>query len=116
MNVYLKSCGVGVVNWAHVNEEDVQRSMSMMKDVVMKELQQPATTSATSATSANSANSATSATSATSAGSAGNASSSTTRNSLTMATEVEGAEFVEAKEEEGFAEMVEQSFLRWLME
>ena len=104
MNVYLKSCGVGVVNWAHVNEEDVQRSMSMMKDVVMKELQQPATTSATSATSANSANS------------AGSASSSTTRNSLTMATEVEGAEFVEAKEEEGFAEMVEQSFLRWLME
>lgn len=76
----------------------------MMKDVVMKELQQPATTSATSATSANSANS------------AGSASSSTTRNSLTMATEVEGAEFVEAKEEEGFAEMVEQSFLRWLME
>ena len=104
MNVYLKSCGVGVVNWAYVNEEDVQRSMSMMKDVVMKELQQPATTSTTSATSA------------TSAGSAGSASSSTTRNSLTMATEVEGTEFVEAKEEEGFAEMVEQSFLRWLME
>lgn len=93
MSVYLKSCGVGVVNWAHVNEEDVQRSMSMMKDVVMKELQQPDTTSGGAA------------------GSTGSAGSNTTRNDLTMATEVEGA-----KEEEGFAEMVEQSFLRWLME
>ena len=81
MAVYLKSCGVGEVKWARVDEEDARKSMLLMKQVVLKEIQCSHTPTAGDTT-----------------------------------TTDETVEVVEAKEEAGFTEMVEQCFLRWLME
>lgn len=89
MAVYLKSCGVGEVKWARVDEEDARRSMLLMKQVVLKETQCPHTP-ADSVT--------------------------TTITDGVATTADETVEVVEAKEEVGFTEMVEQCFLRWLME
>ena len=82
MAVYLKSCGVGEVKWARVDEEDARKSMLMMKQVVLKETQCPHMP--------------------------------TTDSGATTTDET--VEVMEAKEEAGFTEMVEQCFLRWLME
>ena len=88
MAVYLKSCGVGEVKWARVDEEDARRSMLLMKQVVLKETQCPHTPA--------------------------DSGDITTAGVATTADET--VEVVEAKEEAGFTEMVEQCFLRWLME
>ena len=89
MAVFLKSCGGGEVKWARVDEEDARKSMLMMKQVVLKETQCPLTPTDGVAT---------------------------TITGCVATTTDETVEVVEAKEEAGFTEMVEQCFLRWLME